>query len=86
VEAQRALDERTLAGPLAEVADDVRIQPAVSDRHVVTVQLLIENARRDRLDGVVRGLVEQHRGRFGIRYVGPIPPYSFCDLSLDEGP
>jgi hypothetical protein len=86
VEVQRSLDEQLLVAPLAEVADDVRVQPAAGDRQAVTVQLLIAQPERERLDGVVRALVEQHRGRFAFKYVGPIPPYSFCDLSLDEEP
>jgi hypothetical protein len=84
VEEQRALDERLLVAPLAEVAEDLRVDPPASDRQAMTVQLLIAAQRRPRLDAAVQRLADEHADRFTFRYVGPLPPYSFCDLALDE--
>jgi hypothetical protein len=85
VEEQRALDERTLAEPLAAVADDIRVEPPVSDRQVAAIQLLVGADERPRLDAAVRRLADEHGSRFGLRYVGPLPPYSFSVVALDEG-
>jgi hypothetical protein len=86
VEEQRALDERALVEPLAQVAADVRVEPVASDRQALSVQLLLDAQRRPQLDATVRRLTDEHRERFGFRYVGPLAPYSFTDFSLDEEP
>jgi hypothetical protein len=81
---QRALDERMIVDALAPFADDVRVEPPVSDRHAATVQLLVAADRREALDAAVDRLAVECDGQFAVRYVGPIPPYSFSDLSLEE--
>lgn len=85
VQEQRELDQRALAAPLVELAEEVRLDPPASDRQVLAAQLLVDERRRVRLDAIVERLREAHRQRFAFRYVGPIPPYSFCDLELDPG-
>src|SRR5215211_7959562 len=76
-DAQRVLDR------LAPVVDDVRVESPANERVALNVQVLVSRERRDRLDAVVDGLTEEESGRLAIRYVGPLPPYSFADLSLD---
>jgi hypothetical protein len=86
VEEQRALDQQALVEPLARLADDVIVDPGRSERHAFTAQLLVGVARRPELDAVVQRLTVKYRGRFALRYVGPLPPYSFCDLTLEAEP
>lgn len=83
VEEQRELDQRELLAPLAELADETHLDPPASDRQALAAQLLIEERRRPQLDAAVQRLGDAHQSRFALRYVGPIPPYSFCDLELD---
>ena len=83
VEAQRASDEHLLAAPLAAVAADVRVEAPPSERQAASIQLLVHVDRRAALDEAVRRLAHDHGDRFALRYVGPLPPYSFCDLVLD---
>jgi len=85
VEEQRELDQRELLAPLAAQAEDVRVDAPASDRQALAVQLLLEERLRPRLDAAVERLTATHRERFAFRYVGPVPPYSFCDLELDPG-
>jgi hypothetical protein len=85
VQEQRELDQRELAGPLAGLAEEMRLDPPASERQVLAAHLLVDERRRPRLDETVGRLEEAHRQRFAFRYVGPIPPYSFCDLELDPG-
>lgn len=84
VEEQRALDEQMLAAPLADVAADMRIQPPPTDRQAASIQLLVAVERRPELDVAVDDLAREHGDRFAIRYVGPVPPYSFADVVLGE--
>jgi hypothetical protein len=84
VEEQRELDHHVLVQRLAGVAEDVRVEPPVGDKHVLNLQLLVDSARRTELDAIVRRLAEEHGDRFAFRYVGPLPPYSFTDFALSE--
>ena len=83
VEEQRARDERALTEPLADLAEDMRIDAPVSERQAAVVQLLVEEKQRPRLDAAVEQLARAQRRRFVLRYVGPLPPYSFTDLALE---
>jgi hypothetical protein len=81
---QRALDGRLVVDALAPLAHDLRVEPTVSERQAATVQLLVDVERRPALDAVVDRLAEEWADEFALRYVGPLPPYSFSDLSVQE--
>jgi hypothetical protein len=83
VDAQRERDERMLIEPLLPLVVDVHVEPGGGDRLALGAQLLVERERRGELDDAVRKLSERHGERFAFRYVGPLAPYSFTDLSLD---
>jgi hypothetical protein len=83
VQEQRELDEHELSAPLAAQAVEMRLDPPASDRQALSAQLLVEERQRTALDAAVQRLTDAHRHRFAFRYVGPIPPYSFCDLELE---
>lgn len=84
VEEQRALDERSIVEPLAAVVEDVHVEALASERQAANVQVLVDTGRRHELDAVVARLARDHGARFTFRYVGPLPPYSFADLALEE--
>jgi hypothetical protein len=46
---------------------------------------LVQRTRQDEFSGLVRSLHDEARNRIDIRYVGPLPPYSFADTELDVG-
>jgi len=83
VEEQRALDQDLLVRTFAEVAVDVRVDPPASDRQVASLQLLVPERDRPRLDAAVDRLAREQGARLSLRYVGPLPPYSFSDLALE---
>jgi hypothetical protein len=83
VQEQRALDERALGERLSGPAEEVQVDPAVGDRHLTTVQLLVRRDRRAALDAEVKRLADELSGRIAVRYVGPLPAYSFCAFALD---
>jgi len=86
VEEQRALDEQTLVESLSGLADEVRIDPSTSERHLTTIQLLVQRDRRPQLDAAVKRLGQEYAERLALRYVGPLPPYSFCAFALAGEP
>jgi hypothetical protein len=83
VQEQRALDERALVEPLTALATQSQVEPGASDRHLTTVQLLVRREDRAALDAAVKGLAGVHKPRIALRYVGPLPPYSFCAFALE---
>jgi hypothetical protein len=46
---------------------------------------LVRRARQEEFTQLVGTLLEQTGDRIEIRYVGPLPPYSFADTELDVG-
>jgi hypothetical protein len=83
VDARRAQDEQVLLDRLRPLASDVRVEPGESERVALNAQLLIRRDRRAELDEAVRDLRGALEGYLGIRYIGPLPPYSFSELSLE---
>jgi hypothetical protein len=69
---------------VAGVGADVHGAPPRRDRQAATIQLLVPAERRPQLDAAVQRLSREHGDRFAIRYVGPLAPYSFADLELEE--
>jgi hypothetical protein len=85
VDARRAQDEQTLLERLRPLATDVRVDPPGSDRVALNAQLLVRRDRRAELDEAVRELGTALEGYLALRYIGPLPPYSFSELSLEPG-
>jgi hypothetical protein len=85
VDARRARDEQALLERLKPLATDVRADPPRSDRVAVDAQLLVRRDRRAELDEAVRELGTALEGYLALRYIGPLPPYSFAELSLGSG-
>jgi Gas vesicle synthesis protein GvpL/GvpF len=84
VDDQRAEDERALAAALAPHAADLRVDPPASDRQAASLQLLVPARERAALDAAVQRLAREHGDRLALRYVGPLAPYSFCDIALGD--
>ena len=85
VAACRARDEQALLDRLAPCATDVRVDPPNSERVALNAHLLVRRDRRSALDDVVGVLGGALQGHLSLRYLGPLPPYSFVNLSLEVG-
>jgi len=85
---RRDADQQRLLDRLAPVVDDVRVEPPANERVALNAQVLVRRDGREPLDAAVRTLSEEEAGRLAFRYVGPLAPYSFADLSLaaEESP
>jgi hypothetical protein len=83
VDARRARDEQALLDRLKPFTTDVRVDPPGSDRVALNAQLLVHRDHRAELDEAVRELGTALQGYMALRYVGPLPPYSFSELSLE---
>jgi hypothetical protein len=82
VDRQRAEDEQAIAAALAPYAAELRAEPAASDRQAASLQLLVPARDREKLDAAVQRLAADLGDRVALRYVGPLAPYTFCELAL----
>jgi hypothetical protein len=85
VTARREQDEQALLDVLSPLATEVRVDSPDSERVALDAQLLVRRDRRGTLDDAVDVLSAALRGHLGLRYLGPLPPYSFTNLSLEAG-
>jgi hypothetical protein len=84
VEARRAEVESALSNRLSPLAADIRVEPPTSDRVAFSAHLLVHRDRRGALDDEIRRLGETLAGVLAFRYIGPLAPFSFADLSLED--
>jgi hypothetical protein len=77
---RRALLSQEIAAQLRGPADDVIVNPLMSDAMVANIALLVDDGRRHELDARLDELDAQYGGRLQIRCVGPLPAYSFATL------
>jgi hypothetical protein len=84
VERRRADVEAALLDRLAPVVEQIQVDSATSERVALSAQVLVHRHQRAALDETVRWLSEALDGVLAFRYVGPLPPYSFADLALDD--
>jgi hypothetical protein len=75
--------EDALLDRLAPLATEVRVDPPGGDRVALNAHLLVRRERRPALDAVVHELGKILEGVLAIRYIGPLPPYSFADVELE---
>jgi hypothetical protein len=83
VDARRARDEQALLERLTPFATDMRVDPPGGERMALNAHLLVPRDRRAALDEAVRDLDAALEGYLALRYIGPLPPYSFSELSLE---
>jgi hypothetical protein len=83
VELRRGEDRARLRAAVEPVVEDVVDDEPASERVAAQLQLLVHRDRREELDTAVERLAAQEEGRLGLRYLGPLPPYSFANMELD---
>jgi hypothetical protein len=85
VDQRRARDEQALLERLKPLADDVRVDTPGGERVALNAQLLVRRDRRPALDAAIADLGPALQGYLALRYIGPLPPYSFSELELEPG-
>jgi hypothetical protein len=82
VERRRAADTQEALDILAPLAVDSREEPPSQLYSAYKLAFLVERDRQEDFTSAVNRLSAQHADRVGIRYVGPLPPYSFAEADL----
>jgi len=81
VEARRAADADELLAALEDLAADVSLGDLLDPHTVLNASFLVDRAHLPAFDGQVRAAAAAHP-EMAVRYVGPLPPYSFADPEL----
>lgn len=79
VERARERDGAMLLGRLEPLAIAARREPPSTADCAVNAAFLVERERVDEFSGAVAELAGQVDERMRLRYVGPLPPYSFTE-------
>lgn len=61
---------------------DYQINPTARDELVLYGSFLVDKNKLDQFDRAVDRLEEENRERVRVRYIGPMPPYSFADVRI----
>lgn len=61
---------------------DYRINPAARDELVLYCSFLVDKKKLDQFDRVIEKLEAENRGKIRVRYIGPMPPYSFASVRM----
>lgn len=80
---RRERDQEALLTRLRPLVTDIQLDPPGGDRVALRAQLLVRRDARQSLDAEIEKLGAALQGYIGVRYIGPLPPYSFAALALE---
>jgi hypothetical protein len=83
VDRRREGDREVALGRLAPLAVSARTEAPTRAEGAFNLAFLVEGDRVDRFSAGVRELGAELGERVRIRYVGPLPPYSFAEAELN---
>ena len=82
---QRELDAAEALAALEPASAGARVEIATGDDAAFNLSFLVASDRRRRFDRAVGRLRARCLPRIEIRYLGPLPPFSFVDADLSDG-
>ena len=82
LEAKREEEAQAILEALEPLAADVVLNSNVTDVMVLSAAFLVDRDRVPAFDAQVEAIGEAHAGRLILRYLGPLPPYSFVDVAV----
>jgi len=82
LDARRDREGEEIARRLAQAAEDFRLQPARGERIVLDSAYLVDRRRMQEFDQAVSDLAQRNEQRLKVKYVGPVAPFNFVNLSI----
>jgi hypothetical protein len=79
VERSRERDSAMVIGRLEPLAVAARREPPGTPEAAVNAAFLVERSRVEEFSEAVARLADEVEGRMRVRYIGPLPPYSFTE-------
>jgi hypothetical protein len=84
IERRRAQDAELLLGRLEPLAVAARAEPPTTQNGAVNLAFLVQRNRVDEFSKAVQELAPRLEDRMQIRYIGPLPAYSFTDVGAER--
>ena len=82
VGARRERDADRILEALSPLAVETRVNKTLTDMMVLNAAFLVETAREAAFDAALRDLDAASSGVMSFKYVGPVPPYNFVNISV----
>ena len=79
---KRMKTEKDMLSSLLPLCVDHRKNPVFGDQMMTNSAFLIVKHRESAFDQAVNDLAETHKARFKFKYVGPVPPCNFVEMSI----
>lgn len=79
---KRDAEADTILNALQPLAIDTRLNTNLGDMMILNAAFLVDKVRVPEFDNKVQSLDVAQAGRLIFRYVGPLPPYSFVQVSV----
>jgi hypothetical protein len=67
---------------LEPLASEVRLNEPLNDTMLLNAAFLVEREREAQFDALMQALGEEAEGRVLFKYIGPLPPHNFVNLSI----
>jgi len=77
---KRQREAKRLLSRFRPIAERIRENKVVMDRMVLNAAFLVDKGREGACDEAVRKLDEELGERMVFKYVGPTPPFNFCEI------
>ena len=82
VNLKRDKEADSLLEAFQPLAVDIRQHNTVTDMMILNAAFLVDRTRVEAFDAAVQAVGEDQAERLIFRYVGPLPPYSFINISV----
>jgi hypothetical protein len=79
---RRDEDADRILGALRPLAYETRLNEVITDRMIVNAAFLVDVSRQSDFDEALEGLDTAMGERILFKYVGPVPPYNFVNLTV----
>lgn len=79
---KRDEDAEEILGRLRPLAYRTRTNKTITDRMVLNAAFLIDQNREHEFDHTIQHLDEEMGKRLMFKYVGPVPPYNFVNITV----
>lgn len=79
---KRKKTEKSILSSLLPLCVDHRENPVFGDQMLTNSAFLIFKHRESAFDQAVNGLAEAHAAQLKFKYVGPVPPCNFVEMSI----
>jgi len=82
LDAKKERDQKELLDAVRDIVVDFRTNKTFGDQMFANLAFLVEDSRAEELDRRLNELADATAGRIKLRYVGPVPPSNFIELTI----